>query len=170
MTQIDVPAWVAIIVGLFTLISLLTGALAIVRSTMVKTQTAVLLSTNEGLTQRVDFLEKEADRKDAEAIEKEHAFQLEKAADKAHNEELMKRVEVLQSVVTGKKELQNILDFLVIHDGRVDGFMLNQERHDQEADDRHKVIRDLLAANKSHIQSVDSKVDKIAASMGVELK
>lgn len=170
MTTIDIPAWVGVIGGLFVAITMLTGAIALVRSTMVKTQTAVLLSTNEGLQQRVTFLEEEGKRKDAAALEKDHRHELEQAAVKAQNEELMKRVEVLQTVVTGKKELQNIMDFLVVHDNRVDGFMLGQERHDQDAADRNKVIRDLLAANKSHIQSVDDKVTKIAESMGVEVK
>jgi hypothetical protein len=148
----DLPGWVGVVGALFALIAVLTGAVAIIWSTTNRTNLQVLKSTNEGLIQRVEFLESEAERKD-----KEHADFIKDA--QAREFGLAQKVETLEGLVTGKELLVHLQASLDSHDARVDNFMLMMEQHDRNANDRHQDLVGILTSNKRLITEVARKLE-----------
>jgi hypothetical protein len=144
----NLPDIVQVIGALLVILALVFGAVAVAWSAAAKSRTALLEQNNTTLKERVDILERENERKDIqhtaerERERAEHKRELTEVTTRADG--LEEKVRVLEKVVTGREQLNTLIELLTAHDQRVDGFMLQQQRQDKDAADRHSILADLL--------------------------
>lgn len=94
--------WITVLGGLFALIIVVASSLAIARASFAKSQIEFLRGANEDLQKRVTYLEGENTRREAELITEKD------------------KVGVLESVVTGREQLEEIKNMITQHDNEAD--------------------------------------------------
>jgi hypothetical protein len=171
--------WISALGVLFGIIVLVSAALAVIFSTAAKQRTQLLEDTNKALTERVAFLEKEADRKDsehkAERVEDRAEFDKRYALDLAEKKALTEKVSVLERVVTGREQLEHIQAILEAHDARVDvlaGVINNNHSMMAEHVHVHKTdmtsIKKQLTGNRRLLTSIMRELVKADGDPGAE--
>ena len=158
----QIPTWVGVIATLFVIVATLAGAVAIALSKANTTRQGLLEANNKTLTERVALLEEDLSRErekyktDLEKKELAHVAEVKEY--KAQTEGLQEKVAVLEKVVTGREQLEHILELLIAHDQRVDTFYLQQEQHSGDAIERFRTLNERLSANHDLLTSIAQEV------------
>lgn len=92
-----IETWLAVIGGIFALVGLVAGSLAVVRSSYTRTQLEILRASVDDYEKRTDQLIEERD----ESRQREAAVQVRLDASQ-------REVQVLRDIVTSKQEIQDL--------------------------------------------------------------
>lgn len=144
---VDVPdgvnSWVAVLVGLVTLMSLIFGGVALIRASLRSGDVKALRESNDDLRERIADLKAEAEERDRKVAALALALTNEAEARK-----------VLEKVVTGRELLEAIQKELLTHDAAV---VLHHRNHEERASERQELVlqkldlirRDIISAVRS---------------------